>query len=243
MKKNFIIIGGTKGLGKEIVQIISQKNHNVIYIGREKTIQDSHNLKFIEHDLEKISFDDFISIFKSIGEINGICFTHRYRKKEEKRFADEVNVMIEPIAQCMEALIQYQSNKEINYNFFTRVIITGSSYSSRVGIDQDWMYHASKAAQLSLVRYFSIRSNGKYSINLLSPATYMKDGSYDYWKEHKKFKNWRNFPTQGLLSAKEVALSIIDFLEKNSPFISGNEIMIDGGLFNLYPDQVPDILE
>ncbi len=245
MGKNFIIIGGTKGLGKEIVNLISKPNNNVICIGRTSTKNVNPNVKFLRNDLEKITFDDYISIFKLLGKIDGICFAQRYRSKanETNKFINEANIMIEPIANCMDALIKYQSNKKMNKENFTKVIVVGSSYSSRVGYDQDWGYHVSKAAQLSLVRYFSIRSKGKYSINLLSPATFIKEGTNDYWKNTKTFENWKNYPSQGLINVKDIAKSIIQLIDQSSPFISGNEIYIDGGLFNLYPDQIPELLD
>ena len=89
--------------------------------------------------------------------------------------------MVGSVAKCMEALIKFYNNKIPSNENFTRVVLIGSSYASKVGYDQSWSYHVCKAAQLSLVRFFSIRSNGFYSINLLSPATYMKQGSEDYW--------------------------------------------------------------
>ena len=245
MGKNFIIVGGTKGLGKEIVNLISQPNNNVICIGRTSSQNENPNVNFLRNDLEKITFNDYISIFKSVGNIDGICFAQRYRSKtnETNKFINEAKIMIEPIAICMNALIKYQSTEKIDKDSFTKVIVIGSSYSSRVGYDQGWEYHVSKAAQLSLVRYFSIRSKGNYSINLLSPATFIKEGANDYWSKTETSQNWKKFPSQGLINAKDIAKSIIQLMDQNSPFISGNEIYIDGGLFNLYPDQITDLLD
>ena len=63
MSKNFIIIGGTKGLGKEIKNLISKSKNNVICIGRTSNKNNHTNVKFLKNDLEKITFDDYISIF------------------------------------------------------------------------------------------------------------------------------------------------------------------------------------
>ena len=108
MCKNFIIIGGTKGLGKEIVNLISQSNNNVVCIGRSSTNNENSNVNFLRNDLEKITVDDYISIFESLGNIDGICFAQRYRSKtnETNKFINESNIMIEPIAICMNALIK-----------------------------------------------------------------------------------------------------------------------------------------
>ena len=77
----------------------------------------------------------------------------------------------------------------------------------------------------------------------MSPATFIKEGTNHYWEKTKTFENWKNYPSNGLINAKDIAKSIIQLIDQSSPFISGNEIYIDGGLFNLYPDQVPELLD
>ena len=96
-----------------------------------------------------------------------------------------------------------------------------------------------QSCSTKLSTLFSVRSNGYYSINLLSPATYMKQGSEDYWKGQEKYKFWKTFSPKGLATAKEISTTVFNFLNEGSPLISGNEIFLDGGLFNLYPDQNP----
>ena len=241
MKKNFIIFGGTKGLGKELANFISKSSCNTYVVGRTKNITQESSINYLHYDLEKLTSNDFYKIFKKLKNINGICFTQRYRTKDEDdfQFINEANLMVGSVAKCMEALIKFYNNKIPSNENFTRVVLIGSSYASKVGYDQSWSYHVCKAAQLSLVRFFSIRSNGFYSINLLSPATYMKQGSEDYWKGQEKYKFWKKFSPNGLVTAKEISTTVFNFLNEGSPIISGNEIFLDGGLFNLYPDQNP----
>ena len=145
--------------------------------------------------------------------------------------------MVSPIPKFIKALIEFNSisNRDRKY---TRLVIVGSNYSSMIGKDQDWKYHAIKSSQLSLVKFFSLHSDGNFNINMISPATYIKEGAKEYWDQQQLSKKWQKFPTKGLLTSKQVAFAIINQLIYGDKNISGNNIFIDGGLSNLYPDQV-----
>ncbi len=238
MKKNFLVVGGTNGLGQAISDKLCFDNNIVTLIGRKNRKNLNPNLNFLSLNLENTSRKEFLSLISDKDGFDGVCFTQRYRPQDGiGDYIKEVKVMITSIAFFMDALIEYNASRNEKTNF-TRIIVVGSNYSSRVGIDQGWEYHTVKAAQLSLVKYFSIKSDGKYSINLLSPGTFIKKGAKEYWESKKIFKKWKNFPTKHLLEVDEIADAIKSFLIEGNKYISGNNIFIDGGLFNLYPDQV-----
>ncbi len=238
MKKNFLVVGGTNGLGLSISDKLCFDNNIVTLIGRKNKKNLNINSNFLSLDLENSSREEFLDLIVDNHGFEGVCFAQRYRPEEGiEDYIKEIKVMITSIAFFMDALIEYNISREEKANF-TKIIVVGSSYSSRVGNDQGWEYHTVKAAQLSLVKYFSIKSNGNYSINLVSPATYIKRGAREYWESKEKFKKWSNFPTKHLLDVDEIADAIITLLIEGNKYISGNNIFIDGGLFNLYPDQV-----
>ncbi len=238
MKKKFLVVGGTNGLGLSISDKLCLDNNIVTLIGRKNKKNLNPNSNFLSLDLENTSRKDFFSLITDKDGFDGVCFAQRYRPEDGKEdYLKEVKVMITSIAFFMEALIDYNISKNEKTNF-TKIIIVGSNYSSKVGKDQGWEYHTVKAAQLSLVKYFSIKSNGNYSINLISPGTFIKRGAKQYWESKEIFKKWNNFPTKHLLDVDEIADAIKSLLIESNKYISGNNIFIDGGLFNLYPDQV-----
>lgn len=238
MKKNFLVVGGTNGLGLSISDKLCFGNNIVTLIGRKNKKNLNTNSNFLSLNLENTSRKEFLSLISDKDGFDGVCFAQRYRPEEGiEDYIKEVKVMITSIAFFMEALIEYNISRNKKTNF-TKIIVVGSNYSSRVGKDQGWEYHTVKAAQLSLVKYFSIKSDGNYSINLLSPGTYIKRGAKEYWESKEIFKKWNNFPTKHLLDVEEIADAIKSLLIEGNKYISGNNIFIDGGLFNLYPDQV-----
>ena len=80
-----------------------------------------------KHDrVSTIDCDEFYysEKYDNIKNINGICFTQRYRTKDEDdiQFINEANLMVGSVAKCMEALIKFNDNKIASNENFTRVI-------------------------------------------------------------------------------------------------------------------------
>ena len=238
MKKNFLVIGGTKGLGYSIAEKLSFEDHEIIITGRSYRDFLEEKIQFLKLDLNLSTKEEFLKLISQNNGFDGVTFSQRYRPTNGNReYLKEIKIMVVAIAYFMEALREYNLTKKGNIKF-TRIIVVGSNYSSTVGKDQGWEYHAVKSAQLSLVKYFSVNSDNFYNINLVSPATYVKRGAKEYWESTELSKKWRSFPTKGLLSVDDIADAVTSLLLKGNKYISGNNIHIDGGLFNLYADQV-----
>lgn len=237
MTKNFLVIGGTSGLGYSIAERLCFEDNKIIVTGRNSMNFIEKNLEFFKLDLDTSTKEEFFRLISQNKGFDGVTFTQRYRPENGIRdYLKEVKIMVSSIAYFMEALTSYKLSKKEEK--FTKIIVVGSNYSSSVGKDQGWEYHTVKSAQLSLVKYFAINSNNQFSINLISPATYIKRGAKEYWDSKQLSKKWKCFPTQTLLSVDDIAEAVKFFLLENNKYVSGNDIHIDGGLFNLYPDQV-----
>ena len=179
---NILIFGGSKGLGLEITQAINiHQELNPIVISRNASeiINSSQhkNINTEDINLSECTIDSLLRIYKKYHPIAGICFSQRYRSStqlDQKEIDNlEYLVMVRSIALALQALIQYFEHFKIN-TFKTRVVVIGSTYSVSSGYDQDWNYHACKAAQYSLVKFYALRSQGRFNINMISPATYIK---------------------------------------------------------------------
>lgn len=238
MTKNFLVIGGTKGLGYSIAEKLCFEDHEIIITGRNYVDFIEEKIEFLKLDLNCSTKEEFFTLISQNNGFDGVTFTQRYRPNNGIReYLKEIKIMVVAIAYFMEALREYNLSRDGDFKF-TRIIVVGSNYSSKVGKDQGWEYHSVKSAQLSLVKYFSVNSENLYNINLISPATYIKRGAKEYWESKDLSKKWRSFPTKGLLSVDDVADAVKSLLLTGNKYISGNNIHIDGGLFNLYPDQV-----
>ena len=242
--KKFLVFGGSKGIGLSLSKLLLKEGHRVLIVSRNKsnfTCQ-SRNCEIIELDLLNLKRNIISEIFKNEIQFDGICFAQRYRSNEKiiiNKSIEEYKVMVDATAQIMIQINEYLAHiNNKNYDSFLRILIIGSSYATRVGKDQDWSYHAVKSAQLSLIKYFSINSNGLFNINMLSPGTFIKEGSESFWQDHPKNEHWKKNASLGLIKSSLLAEQALDIMTKSSIYFSGNNINLDAGLSHLYHDQL-----
>ena len=239
----YVIIGGSRGLGKEIIQVLLDKEYEVINISRSNLETISKNLTNINKDLISLDKHEVSQIFNQFDNLDGIIFSQRFRKRESsiqtENYVDEYKSSVISTSNIIEAYREYQHSRVTQS--IGSIILVGSTYSSSIGFDQDWSYHACKFAQEALVKYYSVHSQGKFSINLVCPASYMKEGTEEYWTNSPKSEIWKKYPVKKLAGAKFIAMSIVDLLLNSTLFNTGNKIMLDGGVSNIYHDQ--DIIE
>ena len=247
MKSSFIIFGGSKGLGKKIVELASDKEYvdNIISVSRDSI--DKKIKKLVNHQMDILNTDseEIKKFIENYWPIKAICFCQRYRFNSEFKTTsqsqhpiNEYKLSVDFIGKFIDQFMEFlDMRKNIEEIFPIKILIIGSTYSKHSGFDQDWSYHCTKAAQASLVKYYSIRTRGDFTINMLSPATFIKEGAKYYWQNQKKFALWKNYSNKGLATVNQIAEASIHYLFKSSIYINGQNIIIDNGLSNLYPDQ------
>ena len=230
-----IIVGGSKGLGKKIVDVFVEEKEKCISISR--TTNELKRDSVIEHKLDLMNFEEeeLEEVFSQDYTYDTVVFSQRYRSNDQSIYSDEYKVQVESTARIISKLIE---KLEINrQEKVCSIVIVGSTYAEGVGHDQNWGYHACKAGQYSLTKYFAVRSRGRFNINYACPATFMKEESREYWQDSEKQRIWRNYPSKKLASDTEIAIAIREITKNKSIFNNGNMIMLDGGVSHLYNDQ------
>jgi len=235
----YIVVGGSQGLGKEIIKVLLNRNYQVMNISRSKCLISSCHLSNISLDISELSSIEILDIFRDLEKIDGIIFSQRFRRDgancNNKDYINEYQTTVIATSIIIEAYLKYQQMSVKNN--VGSIILVGSTYSKSIGLDQNWSYHTCKYAQEALVNYYSVHSNGKFSINLVCPATYMKEGSEEYWNKSHKAEIWKRYSVKQLATARSIANNIIDILIGSTLFNTGNKIMLDGGVSHIYHDQ------
>lgn len=250
MKSSLVVFGGSKGLGKKIVDLASNQDFikKVISVSRSPLKNKSKKTLDYKMDIIDCKSEEINKFINDFWPLNAICFCQRYRPKSELEISDEslnnineYKLTVDFIGKFIDQLIQIKdAKKKIEKINPIRILIIGSTYSSQAGLEQNWSYHCTKAAQASLVRYFSIRSCGDFTINMLSPSTFIKEGAENYWQDQQKSSFWNNYSSKGLAKVNQLADASLHYLFNSSNLINGQNINIDNGLSNMYPDQSID---
>ncbi|MFM8779315.1 MAG: SDR family oxidoreductase, partial [Acidimicrobiaceae bacterium] len=118
-------------------------------------------------------------IDQKVNHLSGVAFLHRYREINSNPIDQYVVEVLTPF-KVLESLAKVSRDKEL------AVVLTSSPAASKVVSDQDFQYHASKAAIEQLVRFSSVRfAENKMRTNGVNPGTYVyKERASDFYREN-----------------------------------------------------------
>jgi len=234
---HYLVLGSSRGLGLCLTQRLLASDHHVSSISRTQIKLASttrHNHLCL--DLAEISDEDLSGLFNQVKPIDGVCFAHRYRPTLSHSYLEDYSTSVIAVAKLLDYIDRHPA--VVNPGSSCRALLIGSSYSSFSGYDQDWSYHANKHALLGLLRYFSTVSSDHLLVFMVSPPTYMKEGSLDYWTTTTKYEVWKSSPARSMPSVSLVVDVCKQLICEGSPLLSGQNLILDGGMSNLYPDQI-----
>lgn len=237
-KKHFLIIGGTRGIGKEIVKNLQIKNYTISVVGR--TLPSPHNksnknVHYWSTDLsdEKNISKTIDAIRKKNGNISHLIFCQRYRGKEDD-WNGELNVSLTATKTIIERTTHHFDDTDEK-----SIVIIDSLSGYLIGVEQPLSYHVGKAGLRQLARYYAVVLGPKgIRVNCISPCTILKAESKHFYLHNTKLMNLYKhiIPLGRMGTAKDIS-DIVEFLcSPSSSFITGQNIIADGGLSLLSQD-------
>lgn len=160
----------------------------------------------------------------------GIAFLHRYRSDTPDQIAQYAVEVLTPF-RIIESLAQIPRQQELS------VVLTSSPAANRVVNDQDFQYHASKAATEQLIRFSAVRfAKNKIRTNGINPGSFVyKERAANFYKENPQMlKDAENsVPLSRMAEVDEIAAVAKFLLGKESSYVNGEIIIVDGGRTNI----------
>ena len=218
--KTSLVTGGTRGIGSVIAEVLRDRGDHVITLSRGEINDENH----ISVDLS--SEKQISKMSKKMGKkrINNLIFCHRYRGDKWRK---EFQISFDAIHHTIENL-----NKNLTDN--AAIVIIGSNASRFILDEQPLAYHATRAALESLTRYYAVHlgDKGTRCNCILVGGTIIKPENEDYFTKNNPVRQLLEEirPLGKMGDAKDVAY-LVEFLSSDkASFITGQSIMIDGGL-------------
>ena len=228
-----LIIGGTRGIGRSLVKELSADNHMVSVVGRRAPSgldQQLENTVFFTVDLiETETVNATLSeILRNHGRLNNLIFFQRFRDDGDN-WQGEINISLTATKNVIEYLADHFTETSEN-----SITIVNSLASHFIADEQPLSYHVAKAGLYQMVRYYAVTFGEKgIRVNSVSPGTVLKDETKDfYMKENQELYNLYKdiIPLGRMGTPQETANAIMFLCSRHASFITGQDIVVDGGL-------------
>ena len=233
-----LVYGGRSPIALALCRQLSESGQEVHLITRNRDealvkLASNHNCKHVhECDLEnqESSIALALEIDKKTGGLEAIAFVHRYRSQTSNPIK-QYEVEVYTPFKIIESMAGQSRDKQC------AVVVTTSPAGRTVVGDQDFQYHASKAALSQLVRFGSVRfSANNLRINGVSPGSFIfKERAAEYYSKNPEVVANANklIPLSRIGTVTEIANVALFLLSEKSSYLNGQILEVDGGLSNL----------
>lgn len=239
-KTRTIVTGGSRGIGFDIAKRLSKAGSKVsiLDIVPPNTNLSALNkklkgeVKYVECDLSKtkeikLFFDKTKNNYK---EFTILINNARYKTNSELyENSSQWNKSIS-IGLSAPFLV---SQEVIKYSKMGGSIINICSIASKLVTDESPSYHVVKGGLLSLNRYLAVKAGPKnFTVNAILPGLIIQDDHQERFnsKENQAYKKMSiNYQPMGSVGKQKDISDLVLFLSsKESRYISGSEINLDG---------------
>jgi NAD(P)-dependent dehydrogenase (short-subunit alcohol dehydrogenase family) len=230
-----VLVGGTKGLGRVLAELQSKEGYRVSALARSKPSHEflsQAGISFFPVDLmddQKIK-DTMADVVASQGPIDGLVLLQRSRMprgSESENWLNELQISLKASQWIIESVQDHFSAKGGSITFVSSM--GGSSYVTSQPIE----YGIAKAGINQMVRHYSASlGHRRVRVNAVSCFTFLKDESKEYFLKNLKLQSviQKVVPLQRMATSLDLAKAIHFLSGENASFISGQILLVDGGL-------------
>ena len=234
-----LIIGGTRGIGLEQVKTFAARDHVVSVIARRapEHVQQIPNVHYWSTDLTD---PDGLTIalrevVERSGKLRNLIFFQRYRGTTDD-WSGEIETTLTATRNTIEQLLgQFETGGQ------SSIVLVGSMASNFIAAEQPLSYHVGKAGLIQIARYYAAtRGPAGIRVNCVTPGAVLKEESKDvYLNNPGLYDLYRRItPLRRMATAREI-VNVISFLcSPEASFITGQNIIVDGGLSLLWQESL-----
>jgi len=225
--KTTLIIGASSGIGKALANKLIKERENVISISRN--LPDASFSHYYQHDI--LSDED---LPKLEGTIDGLVYCpgsinlKPFRTLKQQDFENDFKLNVLGAIKSIQAYTQnLQLSKNASIVLFSTVAVqTGMSFHSSVSV--------SKGAIEGLTKALAAEFSPKIRVNCVAPSltsTPMADKLINTPEKLEASNN--RHPLKRIGSPEDMANTVEFLLSKNSSWITGQILHVDGGMSTL----------
>ncbi len=232
MNKNYIIVGGSSGIGFEITRQLSEAGNNVTVLSRSKgEIGSLSNVTHIEYDVTSDSSPEIdLETIDGFAYCPGTINLKPFHGLKPEDFQEDFSINVLGAVKTLQPIVkQLKKNENASIVFFSTVAVQqGMPFHSSVA--------ASKGALEGITRSLAAELAPKVRVNCIAPSvTDTPLARRILSSDEKKENSGKRHALNRVGTAEEVAKLATFLLTEDSSWMTGQIIGLDGGLSAVRP--------
>lgn len=230
-KEHSLIVGGTRGVGREVVQIFSKRHDSVSVIGRHPASDADQRLERVQFWITDVTQrherDSALNEIVSRGKLTCLVILQRLRE-EADQWAGELNVSLGATMAIIEQLAGHFDEAGGN-----SIVLVSSIADQFVLESQPVGYHVAKAGLVNMARYYAVTLAARgIRVNSVSPCTVLKSENEEFYTRNRVLHDlFRHTIPLGRMGTARDTANVIGFLcSEEASFVTGQNIVVDGGV-------------
>jgi len=228
--RNYIIIGGSSGIGKELVNLIEQQEDNVFSTYNKNPIEDRLNVKYIKFDAttDSLNLDDLPEQIHGLAYCPGSINLKPFHRFTDEEFLEDFKLQVLGATKIIKHLLpKLKKSQDASIVLFSTIAVqTGFSFHAQVAI--------SKGAIEGLTRSLAAELSPTIRVNAIAPSLTNTNLASKFLNTPEKLnmQSEKN-PLKKVGEAKDIAEAAVYLLSQKSSWVTGQVLHVDGGFSNI----------
>lgn len=224
--RNYVIIGGSSGIGQQLVNILEEEGANIIATYNTHTVQDRLNVKYIKFDVktDTLDADCFPEEIHGLAYCPGSINLKPFHRIKDEEFIDDFKFQVLGATKIIQLLLpKIKKSQDSSIVLFSTIAVqTGFNFHSQVAM--------SKGAIEGLTKSLAAELSPTVRVNAVAPSLTKTNLADRFLNTQEKIdlQSEKN-PLKKIGSSRNIAEAAAYLLTPKSSWVTGQILHVDGG--------------